>query len=125
MNNQTNPVGWFEIPVNNLPRAKSFYEQVLGVTLEDNRMGNQEMAWFPMQQAGYGAAGGLIKSAKHEPSKRGTLVYLSVDDIDATLIRVETHGGEMLMPKTSIGKRSYIAHFADCEGNRVALHSQE
>ena len=29
-----NPVGWFEIYVQDMPRATAFYQTVLGVTLE-------------------------------------------------------------------------------------------
>ena len=44
-------------------------------------------------------------------------------DIEGTLAKVNANGGQTLMPKTSIGEYGYIAHFQDCEGNRVALHA--
>ncbi|MEN3322134.1 hypothetical protein VP395_00205 [Mariniflexile soesokkakense] len=33
-NTQSNPIGWFEIYVNNMPRAKKFYETMLQTTLD-------------------------------------------------------------------------------------------
>ena len=45
-------------------------------------------------------------------------------DIEGTLHKVNANGGKTLMPKTGIGEHGYIAHFQDCEGNRVALHSR-
>ena len=123
MSDQTNPVNWFEIPVNDLERAKQFYETVFGFQLSLNEMGPMKMAWFPMTQGGPGATGTLIQSEGYAPSHAGTLVYFSVPDIEGALDKVNANGGKLLMPKTSIGEHGHIAHFQDCEGNRVALHS--
>ncbi|HYN09200.1 MAG TPA: VOC family protein [Vicinamibacterales bacterium] len=119
-----NPVTWFEIPVNDLNKAKTFYERVLGVKLDLNDMGGSQMAWFPMAQGGPGAAGTLIKSEGYTPSHSGSLVYFSVEDIEGALKKAEASGGKTLVPKMSIGEHGFIAHLEDCEGNRVALHSR-
>jgi predicted enzyme related to lactoylglutathione lyase len=123
MATRQNPVNWFEIPVNNLERARRFYESVLGVTLSLNDLGPLKMAWFPMTQEGTGATGTLVKAESYVPSHAGTMVYFSVDDIEGTLTKVTTAGGKVLNPKMSIGEYGFVAHFEDCEGNRVALHS--
>ena len=68
MAEQSNPVGWFEIPVSDLNRAKAFYEHVLGVSLAITNMEGSEMAWFPMHPGGAGAGGTLIKGEGYEPS---------------------------------------------------------
>lgn len=117
-----NPVNWFEIPANDLERAKAFYEAVLGVRLELNQMGPMQMAWFPMAQGGPGAAGTLAKMEGYTPSHEGTMVYFSVEDIDTTLGLAEQHGGKTLVPKMPIGEHGHIAHFEDSEGNRLGLH---
>ena len=124
MTDQTNPVNWFEIPVNDLERARQFYETVFGLQLSLNEMGPMKMAWFPMSPGGGGATGTLMQSEGYAPSHAGTLVYFSVTDIEGTLDKVNANGGKTLLPKTSIGEHGYIAHFQDCEGNRVALHSK-
>lgn len=121
---QQNPVTWFEIPVSDIKRAATFYERVLGVSLDRNEMGGSEMAWFPMAQGASGAAGTLIQGEGYTPSHDGSLVYISVGDIEGTLKKVAANGGKTLVPKMSIGEHGYIAHFEDCEGNRVALHSR-
>ena len=123
MTDQTNPVNWFEIPVDDLERAKQFYETVFGFQLSLNTMGPRKMAWFPMTQGGPGATGTLMQCENYTPSHVGTLVYFSVPDIEGTLAKVNAHGGQTLIPRTGIGEYGYIAHFQDCEGNRVALHS--
>lgn len=120
-----NPVNWFEIPVNDLARAKKFYESVFGFELTTSEMGPMKMAWFPMIKDAAGAAGSLVKAEGYTPSKTGSLVYFCVDDIVATLGKVSAEGGKTILAKTSIGEYGFVAHFEDCEGNRVALHSMK
>ena len=103
MTDQINPVNWFEIPVNDLERAKQFYETVLGLQLSLNEMGPMKMAWFPMTQGVGGATGTLMKSEGYAPSHAGTLVYFSVTDIKGTLAKVTANGGTTLLPKTGMG----------------------
>ena len=119
-----NPVIWFEIPANELDRAKSFYENSLGLELTNSEMGPLEMAWFPMERGATGAAGTLVKAEGYSPSHEGSVVYFNVSEIEGTLERVEQNGGRTLMPKMGIGEHGFIAHFEDSEGNRVALHSE-
>ncbi len=124
MTKHYNPVGWFEIPVLDLERAKRFYESVMDFQLTLTTMGSEEMAWFPSVEAGIGASGTLIKSEGFTPSHAGTLIYFTAPDIEGTLARVNANGGKTLLPKTSIGEYGFIAHFEDSEGNRLALHSR-
>ena len=122
MSSHANPVNWFEIPVTDLGRAKTFYESVLGVELTDSEMGPNKMAWFPMEMGAAGAAGTLLQGDGYNPSHQGSLVYLHVDKIDPTLKKINSSGGKTLMPRMDIGQHGFIAHFEDTEGNRVALH---
>ena len=67
MSLQPNPVVWFEIPVSDLARAKTFYESAFGVELAENEMGPAKMAWFPMEMGASGATGTLIKAEGPHP----------------------------------------------------------
>ena len=117
-----NPVNWFEIPVNDITRAKTFYESVFQVELTATEMGPNKMAWFPMEMGSAGSAGTLVQGQGYTPSHDGTLVYINVPQIDAALVKIGAEGGKTLMPRRSIGEHGFIAHFQDSEGNRVALH---
>ncbi len=59
MEKEMNPVGWFEIPVVDIPRAKAFYEHLLNVTFEEITMEQDQMAMFPMKENGIGSSGSL------------------------------------------------------------------
>jgi hypothetical protein len=58
-----NPVGWFELYVEDIDRATKFYETVLGTKLEklDAPMDNLQMMAFPMSMESPGASGALCK----------------------------------------------------------------
>lgn len=58
-----NPVGWFEIYVQNLARAKAFYESVFQVKLENLNSPEAEMWSFPRVKDKWGACGALVKMA--------------------------------------------------------------
>lgn len=125
MADQANAVGWFEIPVTDMGRARGFYEHVLSVALEPMQMGPADMAMFPMNPASPGAGGALIKTEGYTPSYAGSVVYFSVEDIEGTLARAHARGGKTVVPKMDISPFGFIAQFEDSEGNRVALHSMQ
>lgn len=118
-----NPVQWFEVAVNDIDRARVFYEKVLGVSLNPMDQGPVRMAWFPMENDAPGSPGMLIQADGRTPSKTGTLVYFEVGNVDDALAKVQSAGGSVVLPKAS-GDFGAIAHFQDSEGNLVAFHSK-
>ena len=125
----SNPVGWFEIYVDDMSRARKFYETVLSVKLdklESPASGSPEMWMFPMREGKPGAAGALAKM-KGGPSGGGTstIVYFTCDDCAVEAGRVASAGGEVMKPKSSIGEHGYIALAIDTEKNIIGLHSMK
>ncbi|MDA8126885.1 MAG: VOC family protein [Deltaproteobacteria bacterium] len=120
-----NPVNWFEIPVVDLSRAKSFYEGVFGLSLTLENLGPFKMAFFPMENNVYGATGSLMKADGYIPSRTGIAVYFSVEDIEGTLAKAVKAGGKVMTSKMGIGQYGFIGHFEDTEGNRIGLHSMK
>lgn len=102
-----NPVIWFEIYVENMPRARAYYERVLGITLENlknpDSLQELEMWAFPMKMDHVGAGGALVKMNGMRPGSGGTLF-------------------KARMP---IGEYGHIALIPDIEGNLVGLHSMQ
>lgn len=120
-------IGWFEIPVSDMNRAKTFYETVFRVEIQVMDFGELKMGWFPSQGAeAYGSPGTLIKHEAYIPSKEGTMVYFICKDVKDELHRIEAAGGKILKSKTQISPEyGYMGLFIDSEGNRVALHSMQ
>lgn len=122
----SNPVGWFEIYVHDMPRAKAFYEAVFGqpvTPLPQQAEGGPEMLVFEMNNQGYGAAGALVRMPGFEPSGNGVLVYFACADCAVEVAKAKAAGGQVVKPKTSIGPHGYIALVNDTEGNMIGLHS--
>ena len=120
-----NMVGWFEIPVNDMDRAKAFYENVFEIEIKVVDFGGLLMGWFPDRGEVHGAQGTLIKQESYIPSQEGTLVYFISNDVKNELDKVEAAGGSIYQPKTQIStEHGYMGVFIDSEGNRVALHSR-
>ena len=120
----SNAINWFELPSTNFDRAVKFYTEVIGADLQKMQMEGVDMAFFPTENQGVG--GCVIHGNGTTPQADGTLVYLNGgDDLNAPLSRVEAAGGEVVMPKTSIGENGFMAIFMDSEGNRVAFHSMK
>lgn len=120
-----NAVTWFEIPATNFDRAVAFYEGLLQVTLRREVFaGTMPNGIFPHDEpTGVGGAVAQVPYAK--PGADGTLVYLNARStavLDAALANVERLGGQIIMPKTSLGSIGYMALIVDTEGNRIGLH---
>jgi uncharacterized protein len=127
---KSNPVGWFEIYVQDMPRAKAFYEAVFQGVLDELKnpdpegTPDMEMWAFPMAMEGSGAGGALVRMAG-VPSGGSTLIYFSCDDCAVEAARAASHGGKIFKEKMSIGQHGFIALVEDTEGNLIGLHSMQ
>ena len=93
MNTRSNPVTWFEIYVEDLTRAKAFYETVFGCTLlPEMTDGSFEAFRFPGGMPGNGAMGALMKHAMRKPSREGTMVYFHCSDCNIPLELAKKNG---------------------------------
>ncbi len=125
---KSNPVVWFEIYVNDLERAKQFYETVFTTKLSvlPTPEGNKEMEMlsFPMEMQGAGAAGALVKMKGYAPSNSGTIVYFISEDCAKEESRIEKAGGRIVQSKQSLGEFGFMVLANDTEGNIFGVHSQ-
>ena len=121
---QKNLVTWFEIYVDDMHRAKAFYETVFNCQLIEEKIDDTIEAFrFPGGMPGIGAMGALMKHPLRKPSKDGTIIYFHCEDCEGTSQKAKDNGGEIFRVKTSIGQDGFIAIIADSEGNVIGLHS--
>ncbi|MAU27424.1 MAG: glyoxalase [Muricauda sp.] len=123
-----NMVGWFEIPVVDMDRAKKFYEEVFQIEIQVQDFSGTLMGWFPWAEGKPGCSGSLILQPEwYIPNrKEGVLIYFSSEDVENELSRVVAAGGRILKPKTKISDEiGYMGLFHDSEDNRIALHSRK
>jgi predicted enzyme related to lactoylglutathione lyase len=118
-----NPVGWFEIYVQDMARARAFYEATFEVTLERLDSPGIELWTFPSSPSIPGAGGALARMEGKDSGSGGTLIYFSCADCAVEAARAAQHGGRIIKEKMSIGDYGFIALLIDTEGNMIGLHS--
>ena len=107
-----------ELPATDLGSISDFYAKSFGWKITP--MGEGYMLW---QSADEKSGGGFSTPQPGVPA--AVVVYIEVDDIEASLAGVSANGGSTIMPKTEIGgDHGFMALFHDPAGNSVGLWSK-
>ena len=124
---QHNPVGWFELYVQDMQRAKAFYEAVLDTKLNEIVIpdANIEMFGFPQDMDATGSSGALIKVNGVPSGSGGTMIYFNCENCAVEAGRAETQGGEIIQAKMAVGEYGFVSIITDTESNRVGLFSPQ
>ncbi len=122
----SNPIRWFEIYVQDMNRAKLFYESVFEIPLSklENSEGEMDYWVFPGDKS-YGASGALVRMEGVLSGGNSTLVYFGCEDCAVEAKRAASHGGKIYKEKSAIGTYGFIALVFDTEGNMIGLHSMK
>ena len=118
---------FFEIPADNLPRARKFYGTVFGWkmneipsmqytqvgTVEADKLG---VRGTPKETGAIN--GGMVE---RNDSVKSPVIYVSVKNIDEAAATIEQNGGKVIQPKAPVGNFGFAAYFKDTEGNVVGL----
>ncbi len=111
---------WFDLPVKDLRRAMVFYKHVLGIEINEAFPG---VAVF--EHGDNDVAGCLFSSQEAQPSQTGALLYFNVNGrLSEAIYQTQQLGGSVLQAAHDIGAFGRRAIVLDCEGNRIALHSE-
>ena len=114
-----NSIIHFEIPADDLGRAKKFYQKALGWKITDPWKMDYLMV-ETKQKGEEGINGGMMP--RKNPGQP-FMNYISVASIEAASKKIEKAGGVIVMPKTEIGQgMGWIAAFQDTEGNIMGFH---
>ena len=121
----TNPVGWFDLNVADMDRAKKFYETVFNLQLTDAPAEWGKQSFFPFDHESSNISGALVEKTDFVPSSNNTVIYFETKDNIAEEQRIEKAGGKVVQTKMNIGVFGFISIFIDTEGNTVGLHSRQ
>ena len=120
----------FEIPADDLDRAKNFYSSVFSWKLDSVPMPGggeytsvlttpvDEQTQLPTEP---GAINGGMFSRSESLDVNSPVITIDVDAIDDALDQVEANGGTLVTPRTEIEGMGAFAYFKDPEGNVVGL----
>ena len=112
----------FEIHVDDIERAKAFYEKSFG--WQFNSWAGPEEYWLIKtgEDDEPGINGGMMKRQDPEGNVYNTI---GVPDIDAYIKTVEENGGVVVVPKMTIPGVGYHAYCKDTEGNIFGIHQED
>ena len=116
----------FEIPADDLARANKFYTDVFGWEVKDSGMPGMEYLMATtvatderMTPKEPGAInGGLMK---RQSPKESSVIVINVKNLDQSLAKATSMGGQVVMPKMTVGNMGLYARVTDSEGNVIGL----
>ena len=114
----------FEIPADNLARAKKFYNTVFGwkmneiPEMEYVMVGTVESDENGIPKETGAINGGMLE--RQDPVK-SPVITINVKNIDQAAEAIEKNGGKIVRPKMAVGDMGYAAYFKDTEGNVIGL----
>jgi predicted enzyme related to lactoylglutathione lyase len=119
-------VNLFNIPVDNMDRAKQFFTNTFGWSFMATGMdGDHHFATtVPTDENGIpttpgGINGGIMQRGAYKQDV--TSIFIKVNSIEDTIKKVEKNGGKVIMPKVPIADFAFLAQIKDTEGNLISL----
>jgi hypothetical protein len=111
----------FEIPADDVARAKKFYGELFGWKIE-KFTGSTPMEYWMVstgrEEGQMGVDGGMMK---REHPQQQTIIYIDVPSVDESLGKVKSLGGQVVFPKMAIPGMGYFAVCLDPENNGFGL----
>jgi predicted enzyme related to lactoylglutathione lyase len=108
---------WFEIPADDIDRAKKFYSKLFGWKIK--KFPDPMEYWQIDTGAGDGAVNGGMMKRQHP--QHGVTNYISVPSVNRYMAKVEKLGGQICMPKTAVPQMGYFAVCRDLDNNTFAI----
>jgi uncharacterized protein len=109
-----------DISASNQEEAGKFYGSLFGWKIQPIPQMN-----YTTFAAEEGPGGGFMQIGDGMAPAGQVLVYVSTDDIDASLAKAESLGGKTVVPKTEIPTVGWFGIFTDPSGNQLALFTEK
>ena len=116
-------VVYFEVPAEDMKRAKKFYATAFGWTTKDMGEDYSTILCAQTDQYMHSTEKGAITGGIQKKGERAVspTVVVQVEDIDQAIKNIELAGGRIVVPKDEMGGMGWYAQFNDSEGNRIGL----
>jgi len=114
----------FEIPADNLPRAKKFYSTVFGWTMNEYpQMQYTIVKTVETDEEGMPKESGAINGGmlQREDPVKAPIITIDVENMEQAAAAIEKNGGKIIRPKMPVGDMGFAAYFKDTEGNVIGL----
>jgi uncharacterized protein len=113
----------FELPADNVERARDFYHEAFGWQLQPM----PEMSYTLAMTTPSGDQGPIEPGAinggmmPRQAPFTAPVIVIDVDDIDEALTRVEKFGGKTVVGRQPVAEMGFTGYFHDPEGNLIGL----
>jgi len=108
----------FDVPAEDVTRAKKFYSALLGWKFESFPEMQYNLITTANLDGTPGVGGGMGK--RMEPSQR-MMNYFGVPSIETAMTQVKSLGGKLISEKMAVPGMGYLANCMDTEGNAFGL----
>ena len=109
---------YVEVPATDIARSSQFYDAVFGWTIRTRGDGSAAF------DDGVGeVSGSFVGNRPPSSAEPGLLIYVMVDDIHATIAKIEANGGVIVQP-VGADAPEITARFRDPGGNILGLYQQ-
>jgi len=117
---QIGKIGWIDMSVDDADGLRDFYKTVVGWGVEDVSMGDYS-DYSMTTPAGEAVSGICHARGSNAELPAGWLIYITVEDVDASAAACEAHGGEVVVaPRGLAGGRFCVIR--DPSGSTAALY---
>ena len=113
-------IGWIDMTVENAAELRDFYSAVVGWRPEDVSLGDYS-DYSMLTPQGDAVSGICHARGSNAELPGGWLIYITVDDIDASIEACEQRGGEVLVPVKALAGGRYCV-IRDPSGAAAALY---
>ncbi|TDD79813.1 VOC family protein [Actinomadura rubrisoli] len=112
-----NTVTWFQVGTDAPEEARAFYGDMFGWKFAANpgEPGYDLISYPGADQP----SGGIARVP--DPSGNHAIFYVLVEDVDATCVQTEKHGGKVAVPAVTDPSGLRFAHLEDPAGNRFGI----
>ena len=114
---QSASIAWFEIPADNVARAKKFYGELFAWKIE--KFPGPQDYWHIDTAGADETPDGALKKRKHP--QEPVVNYISVDSVTEFSKKIEKLGGKICIAKTAVPQMGYFAVCQDTEGNAFGI----
>ena len=113
---------WFEIPADDLGRARKFYSGLFGWKITKFPAAVEDYWHIDTGGADASPDGGMLKKKGAEHTITN---YISVASVERAAAKVEKLGGRICMTKTAVPHMGYFVICQDTEGNMFAVWEKD
>lgn len=116
-------IGWIDLTVGDADRIRDFYSAVAGWKPSDVSMGEYSDYNMTMPASGTPAAGICHARGGNADLPPSWLIYIVVEDLDASVVACRERGGELVTGPKSFGDARFCV-IRDPAGAVAALYQQ-